>query len=286
MSMPLLSIAHAASAGVLTPAGPIAEQERNIIILSVLIMLCIVVPFLVTFFIIARKYRAGNPKAKYEPDKKHGPWSEIILWVLPAIIVVVLGILTWKATHALDPYKPIDSNVPPLTIQVIALPWKWLFIYPQQGIAAINFIEFPAGTPLHFVLTADAPMSSFWIPQLGSQIYAMSGMETQLNLMADKTGQFMGEDTEINGEGYSGMKFIADSVPQETFDGWVQSTKAGSNILNMDVYNQLAQPSENNSPAFYSSVDESLYNTIVMKFMGPTSSMEAMPGMDMPGMQM
>ncbi len=148
------------------------------------------------------------------------------LWAVPIILIASLSVLNWKSTHELDPYQPIASNAPPLTVEVVALDWKFLFIYPQQNIATVNFIEFPVNTPLNFQLTADAPMSSFWIPQLGSQIYAMPAMSTQLHLIANSTGDFRGMDTEINGAGFSGMKFAARSVSQTDFNAWVASVKS------------------------------------------------------------
>ena len=186
------------------PQGTIASQEIDLIKTSVLIMLLAVVPVFVLLFTFAWKYRAGNPNAIYDPERVHSAWRELSLWAIPAVIVATLAVLSWKSAHAVDPYKPIDSTAAPLTIQVVALEWKWLFIYPAQNIATVNFIQFPEKIPVHFELTADAPMSSFWIPQLGSQIYAMAAMETQLDLMADTTGEFAGKDTEINGAGYAG----------------------------------------------------------------------------------
>ncbi len=262
------------------PAGPVALQEGQLIRTAVLLMLLIVIPTLVAFLVIARKYRAGNPNAKYDPGQSHGFWKQLALWVLPAIIVAMLAMLGWKNADALDPSQPIASSMKPITIQVVALPWKWLFIYPAENIATVNFIQFPENVPVHFDLTADGPISSFWIPQLGSQIYAMAAMQTQLNLMASKTGEFVGKDTEINGAGYAGMHFIAKSTSQEDFDAWVRSVQASSTYapLTDDAYAALAVPSENSPPAYYSSVANGLYNEVIMKFMEPAG---AMPGMQM-----
>ncbi|HUZ92870.1 MAG TPA: COX aromatic rich motif-containing protein [Candidatus Paceibacterota bacterium] len=283
--------------GVFNPQGPVAAQERDLIVIAVLIMLSIAIPLLVTLYAFARKYRAGNKKAVYDPEHTGGAFGQLILWAVPAAAIVVIAVLNWRSTHALDPYKPIVSSVPPLTIEVVALEWKWLFFYPTQGIATVNFIQFPVDTPIHFELTADAPMSSFWIPQLGGQIYAMAAMQTQLNLMADAPGEYTGKDTEINGAGYSGMTFVANATSAADFDAWVASVRHSSSSLTMDGYNALAAPSENNPPAYYSSVEKNLYDTILMKYMiPPTSSMpEASSSMqggaasgtmpDMPGMQ-
>jgi len=263
--------------------GQIAAGERTVIITMVLLMLIVVIPMFVFLFAFAWKYRAGNKDAKYDPDKMHGPWKEIILWLIPAALAAALAVITWQSAHALDPFKPIDSPNEPITIQVVALPWKWLFIYPKQNIATVNFIQFPEKTPVHFELTADAPVSSFWIPQLGSQIYAMAAMQTQLDLIASTTGEYVGKDTEINGKGYAGMKFTAKSSSQADFDAWVAQVKAGTDVLNEAAYSVLAEQSENNPAAYYASVEGDMFANIMMKFMAPgaATSMPAMPGMQM-----
>ncbi len=261
---------------VLDPKGAIGLAERNLMVTAILLMLIVAIPVFIILFTFARKYRAGNTKAKYAPDTDHNRIAAIALWAIPAVIIFIIAILNWKSTHALDPYKPIDSTAKPLTIQVVALQWKWLFIYPEQHIATVNFIQFPEKTPLHFQLTAEAPMNSFWIPQLGGQMYAMAGMSTQLHLIANETGDFRGSAAEISGRGFAGMKFIARSTSQADFDAWVQSVKQSSTTLSLDEYNNLALPSENNPVAFYASVEDSLYNTIMMKFMAPMQPMQGM----------
>jgi cytochrome o ubiquinol oxidase subunit 2 len=284
------------------PAGPVAAAQAHLIELMVGLMLIIVVPMFILLFTFARRYRAGNKKltAKdYEPEHaSRAAWSQLVLWAIPAALIVVLGVLNWQSAHALDPQHSLDPSASavaagdgaPLVIEVVALPWKWLFIYPAQNIATVNIIKFPAGEPVHFELTADAPMSSFWIPQLGSQIYAMAAMMTQLNLLASTTGEYTGRDTEINGEGYAGMTFEADSVTPGDFAAWVaevQGSVAGAATstststpltyppLTLDIYNALAAPSENNPVAYYSSVAPGLFGGVMMKYMMP------MPGMNM-----
>jgi cytochrome o ubiquinol oxidase subunit II len=258
------------------PKGTVANAQRNLIIEEVLLMLTVAIPMFALLFFAAWKYREGNKNAKYEPEW-HGVKSQLILWAIPIALIAVLATINWQSAHALDPYKPIPSSKPPLTINVVALTWKWLFIYPEQNIATVNFVEFPEQTPVHFNLTADAPMSSFWIPQLGSQIYAMAAMVTQLNLIASTTGEFAGKDTEINGVGYAGMTFTAKSVSDADFGTWVAQVKQSSPTLTLAGYNQLVEPSTYNPPAYYSSVEDGLYNNVVMKFMMPTSSL-AIPG--------
>jgi len=258
-----------------------------LIVTAVLLMLAVAIPLLAMLYTFAWKYRAGNPKADktYDPERTRGVFRELIWWAIPAAVVAVIAVMNWQSTHALDPYKAIVSDNKPVTIQVVALEWKWLFIYPAQGIATVNFVEFPEATPVHFELTADAPMSSFWIPELGSQIYAMSTMQTQIDLMASSTGEYVGKDTEINGAGYAGMTFVAKSASQEDFDAWTASVKQSQNVLTMDAYNALMAPSQNNPQAFYSSFDKNLYGTILTRYMPPATSSDSMPA-NMEGMKM
>ncbi len=264
--------------GVFDPQGPIASQERNVIVTAVLVMLLVAIPLLVALYTIAWKYRAGNKKAQHDPERVGNVQKQLVWWGIPAAIIVVISILNWQSTHALDPSKRLVSDVKPLTIQVVALDWKWLFIYPDQNIATVNYIQFPVGMPVHFQLTADAPMNSFWIPQLGGQIYAMSGMTTQLNLEADKPGMFAGKAAEINGEGYAGMNFVAEATSENDFNTWVAAVKNESSTLDESTYTSLSLPSQNNMPALYSSVDKGLYESIVAKYMTP--NMPAMNNMN------
>jgi len=281
-------------------AGTISLAESHLIILAVSLMLVVAIPMFIVLFTFARKYRERGPEAsdatgdachtasneKYSPNFAHNWFVSAALWLIPITLIAILSVINWQSTHALDPSASIASasGASPLTIEVVALPWKFLFIYPAQRIATVNFIQFPVGTPLHFELTADAPMSSFWIPQLGSQIYAMPAMTTQLNLIATTPGDFRGLDTEINGVGFSGMKFIARASSQSDFDAWVAGVKQASTTLTLDEYNLLAAPSENNPEASYSSVDPQLFNEVIMKYMMPpseSSSTDVMPGMQM-----
>ena len=255
---------------VLNPKGIVATQERDLIIFALLLSLVVVIPVFVLTFVFAWKFREGRGE-KYEPDWNHNSLLEIAWWAIPATVIFVLAVVTWKGTHALDPYKPIEATAKPIAIQVVALQWKWLFIYPEQKIATVNFIEFPVHTPVSFELTADAPMNSFWIPQLSGQIYAMPGHATQLNLMADETGEFAGSAAEISGRGFAGMKFTAKASSIADFDAWVQSVKGFGNTLGSAEYNKLAEPSENNPVVFYASVEENLFDKIIMKFMVPAS---------------
>ena len=253
---------------VVHPKGIIAHRQLNLMITNILLMLIVIVPTFIVLFVVAWIYRMKNSKAKYDPDHSPGAFGELILWIIPSIIVAVMAVITWKATHELDPYRPLKSDVKPLTIQVVALDWKWLFIYPEQGIATVNFVQFPAQTPIHFSLAADgSPMNSFWIPQLSGQIYAMTGMITPLHLMADGPGEYSGRAAEINGQGLAGMTFLAKSTSQSDFDEWVKKVKQSPLQLTESTYNELVKPSENNPIALYSSVEKDLFNKMVMKYM-------------------
>ncbi|MBI2811734.1 MAG: ubiquinol oxidase subunit II, partial [Candidatus Melainabacteria bacterium] len=221
---------------VLEPKGMIGEKESDLIITASLLMLIVVIPVFILTWFFAWKYRESNTKAKHTPDWEHNYIAEYCWWGVPLIIIVVLAIITWKSSHELNPFKPIVNGKPPVTIQAVALQWKWLFIYPDQGIATINEIKFPEKTPINFVITADAPMNSFWIPQLGGQIYAMPGMRSKLHLIANEPGSYRGSSANISGDDFAGMVFTAVSSTQEDFDKWVQATKRSSNRLTMDTY--------------------------------------------------
>lgn len=251
-------------------------------------MLVVVLPVFIITFAFAWRYRASNTKAKYTPDWEHNKLDEFVWWVVPFVLIVFLAIMAWQSSHQLDPYRPLDTDKKPLTIEVVALNWKWLFIYPEQHIATINLIKFPENRPINFKITADAPMNSFWIPQLGGQVYAMTGMTTQLHLIADGVGTYRGGSSNFSGEGFAGMRFTAQSIPENDFDQWVANAKRSANSLNLNTYNTLAKPSENNPVTLYSSVDNTLYDKIIMKFMMPsdmkpggTVTAEDMSGMSM-----
>lgn len=253
----------------LNPQGLIALQERNLMFTATLLMLLVVIPvFILTFYIVWR-YRAGNTKATYKPDWDHDKRLEFLWWAIPFVIIFILSIITWQSTHQLDPFKPFATTKKPLVIQVVALEWRWLFIYPGQNIATVNFVQFPQNTPITFEVSADAPMNSFWIPQLAGQIYAMNGMSTQLHVIADHAGSYNGFSANISGKGFANMHFIAKSSRQSDFDRWVLRVKQTQKALTVSEYTRLSQPSENPSVLYYSSTEPDLYRTIIMKFMRP-----------------
>ncbi len=251
------------------PKGEIAQQELNLILFSLALMLTIGIPTLIILYGFAWEYRESNKKAKYDPDARHGKFFVFSLWAIPTIFMLVLASVMWPAAHKLDPKKAIAANAKPLTIQVVALRWKWLFIYPEQHIASVNYIQIPTGTPVQFELTADeAPMSSFWIPHLGGQLYAMTGHGNRLNLVAAEPGDYPGRSAEINGAGFAGMTFMAHAGSQESFDKWVQDMQQSPGELNADEYAKLLSPSENNKVASYAAVDANLYAKILAKYTG------------------
>lgn len=259
------------SVAILNPKGTIAEKQRNLIMIASLLTLIVVVPVFILTFWIAWRYRSSNNQAGYAPDWDHNRVVETIWWLVPLAIILVLAGVTWVSSHELDPYKPLTSPVKPIKVQVVALPWKWLFIYPEQHIASVNFLQFPKNTPIDFAITADAPMNSFWIPQLGGQVYAMSGMSTQLHLIASEAGDYQGSSANISGKGFAGMKFTARASSRAEFDQWVYTTWSSPAKLDATTYMDLAKPSTNNPPSYYylPTGSSDLYDTVVMKYMMP-----------------
>lgn len=253
---------------VLNPQGWVAEKQKDLILISTVLMLIIVIPVLLLIFGISLRYRSDNTKAKYSPQFTHSIKAEVVWWSIPCVIVVILGAITWKASHLLDPFKPLNiTDVKPIRIQAVALRWKWLFIYPDQKIATVNFVQFPEKTPLNFEVTADAPMNSFWIPALGGQVYAMPGMRAKVHLIADGIGSYRGSSANISGKGFSGMYFVAKSTSAEDFENWVTSVKKTSQSLDMDEYKQLIAPTEYVPPAYYVLGQDGLFDSILMKYM-------------------
>lgn len=269
---------HGTNVAVLSPKGAIATQQRDLMVVVVLLMLIVVIPVFVMAFSFAWKYRASNTASRYTPNWDHDTKLETLWWGVPLAIIAVLSAIIYVSSHNLDPYKPLSSDKKPLTVQVVALQWKWLFIYPEQKIASLNYVQFPESTPVNFVITGDAPMNSFWIPQLGGQVYAMTGMTTKLHLISNETGSYQGSSANLSGEGFADMRFIAESTSQADFDDWVQSVQNSSLVLDMETYDQLSQPSKKDPRAFYVLNKHNLYDTIVMKYMVPMTHEHAEHG--------
>lgn len=253
----------------LFPKGIIALEERNLLFIIQGIMLLVIIPVYILTFIFSWRYRAQKNQAKYDPDLVDNKVAEYIWWGLPFVMTMIVAIITWVKTHELDPYKPIDSHQKPMTIQVVALQWKWLFIYPEDKIATVNFLQIPTETPIHFEITADAPMNSFWIPHLGGQIYAMPKMKTELNLMADEAGDFRGSSANLSGEGFAGMHFITRASSEEDFQKWLKAAKETTNLLDFKTYDRLAAPSQDSPVETYQLKDEKLFDRVIQKYMHP-----------------
>lgn len=253
---------------VLNPKGEIADKQLNLLIFASLLSLIVVIPVFVMTFFIVWKYREGNKsKKKYQPNWDSNKWIELIWWGIPIILITILSVVTWKSSHELDPFKPIDAEAKPLTIQAVALEWKWLFIYPEQGVATVNYVQFPVDRPLNFQITADAPMNALWIPNLGGQMYAMNGMSTQLNLIADEAGDYRGLSSNISGRGFADMNFTARASSDAEFDEWVKAAKISPRNLDLNEYNKLSEPNDQPvEPAYYVLKDRELYNKIIDKF--------------------
>lgn len=253
------------------PKGYISKNILELIITNISFMLIIIIPTYILLFSVIWKYCIKNENAKYDPNHSYGPIGLILMWGLPSIVVLVMAIKTWDATHQLNPYKPIESENKALTIEVVALNWKWLFIYPEQGIATLNYFEIPERTPIHLKLTADhSPMNSFWIPQLCGQMYCMAGMTNQEYLMADGLGQYHGRAVEINGEGYSSMNFLVKSTSASDFESWVKQVQSSAHPLSKEVYDELVKPAVNESTILFSDVEKGFFHEIVHKYMYPT----------------
>lgn len=261
---------------ILQPEGLIAAQQRDLLFIATGLMLLIVVPVFALTFYIAWKYRAGNRKAKYSPEWDRSNILEAIWWGFPLLIIIVLAVYTFISSHQLDPYRKLESAKPPVNVQVVALQWKWLFIYPDLGIASVNELGIPEKTPINFKITSDAPMNSFWLPSLGGQVYAMSGMSSKLHLMADKTGTYNGGSANLSGEGFAGMKFKAVSLSETDFSNWVQTVKRTSAPLDKAEYKKLAKPSKSHPVMTYALAEKNLYDMIIMKYMGPHKNMKQM----------
>jgi len=254
--------------GVLDPKGQIGIDEKNLIIIATVLMLLVVIPVIVMTLYFAWKYRDTQNHEIYAPKWAHSNKIEAVVWAVPIVIVVILGVITWQSTQELDPYKPIEGKGEHLTVEVVSLNWKWLFIYPEQGIATVNELVFPANVPVEYKITSESTMNSFFIPQLGSQIYSMAGMETKLHLIANEPGTFKGFSANYSGAGFTGMKFNAIATPTKAdFNQWVEQVKTNANSLTHANYVELAKASENNPVAYYGKVDEGLFHTIVMKYM-------------------
>jgi cytochrome o ubiquinol oxidase subunit II len=246
--------------GVLDPKGPIAAAERQILFNALGIMLAIVIPTILATLGVAAWFRASNMRAHYLPDFEYSGRLELLVWAIPAMTVILVGGVAWVGAHDLDPRKPLESEAKPVRVQVVSLDWKWLFIYPEEGIATVNQLTIPVGTPVSFELTSSGVMNSFFVPQLGSQIYTMAGMATRLHLQADHPGTYRGLSAQYSGEGFSDMRFAVNAVPAEDFTRWVDAARSAGPVLDAKAYAELAKPSAALAPLTYRAVVPDLFN--------------------------
>jgi len=228
--------------GVLDPHGPVGHTERLILLDATVIMLAVVVPVIVLTLVFAWWFRAGNQRSSYRPDWEYSGKIELIVWSIPALVIVFLGGIAWIGSHELEPSQPLESSAPALEVEVVSLDWRWLFIYPHEQIATVNHLVVPTGVPVHFRLTSISVMNSFFIPQLGSQIYTMTGMTTQLNLQADQAGTYEGLSAQFSGPGFSDMRFSVVAVQSADFTRWVAEVRAHGGVLDRASFTQLARP--------------------------------------------
>jgi cytochrome o ubiquinol oxidase subunit II len=258
-----LLVASCSRAGVLDPQGPIAEAERLLLINSTGIMLVVVVPVILATLAFAWWYRSSNTRAGRSTEQSYEERIEFVVWSIPALTVILLGGVIWIGSHQLDPRAPITGKSDPLRVDVVALDWKWLFIYRDQGVAAVNQLVIPAGTPIEFRITSATVMNSFFIPQLGSQIYAMGGMTAHLNLLANSPGEYPGFSAMFSGDGFSDMRFIAKAVSAEDFNAWLDKVRGAGSMLDESGYAALAKPSKAVPPTTYRSVEPNLFERII-----------------------
>ncbi|MHC9085189.1 ubiquinol oxidase subunit II [Luteimonas sp. RIT-PG2_3] len=277
---------------VMNPSGDIANQQRDLILVSTALMLLIILPVIALTLWFAWKYRASNREATYEPEWHHSTRLEILIWSAPLAIILVLGTITWIATHKLDPYRPLDridasrplpANGKPLVVEVVALDWKWLFLYPEQGIATVNELAAPVDVPIEFRITSSSMMNSFFIPALAGQIYAMAGMQTKLHAVINKPGVYKGFSANYSGDGFSHMRFDFHGLPPAEFDAWVERVRSGD-ALGRDEYLTLEKPSEREPVRYFGKVDPELYNAILNLCVAPGKMcMHEMMHIDMAG---
>lgn len=251
---------------VLDPKGPIALAERNLLFKAIAIMMIVIIPVFLMAAFFTRHFRGTNRNARYTPNFDFYWPAEIVVWSIPAAIVIWLGVHLWANTYKLDPYTEIDPSVKPLQVQAIAQDWKWLFVYPEHDIAVVNELAMPVGTPVSITITSDTVMNSLVIPALGGQIYAMAGMQTRLNLLADETGTFWGRNVQYSGTGFANQQFQTHAQSKEDFDAWLEKAKQSGKALDAATYESLAKPSEKVPVTYYSGVEPNLFDSIIAKY--------------------
>ena len=253
--------------GVLDPRGPVGKAERVILYDATGIMLAVIIPVIVLTLLFVWWYRAHNTRARYLPEWESSGRIEVIVWSIPTLIILFLGGIAWTGSHDLDPPAPLAGSKEPLEIEVVSLDWRWLFIYPKQGIASLNHVVVPAGVPLRFRITSTTVMNSFFVPQLGSQIYAMPNMVTRLNLLADQPGTFEGLSAQFSGDGFSDMRFDLVATDAASFEAWIQSARAKGNVLDVSALERLIKPAKADGTSTFAPVSQGLFDRIVSDHM-------------------
>jgi cytochrome o ubiquinol oxidase subunit II len=271
----------------LHPAGAVAAQQGHLIVVSTILMLLVIVPVIVLTVLFAWRYRKPNSEATYAPDWDHSTQLELAIWAVPLLIIIALGAVTWINTHTLDPYRPlrprnaghpVAADTKPLTVEVVALDWKWLFIYPEQGIAVVNELAAPVDVPITFKITASSVMNSFFIPALAGQIYAMPGMQTELHAVMNRAGDYDGFSANYSGAGFSDMRFKYHALSAGDFEHWVQAVKAGGQTLDREGYLRLERPSEHDPVRRYATVADGLYDSILGRTIASANLASDNPG--------
>ena len=272
----------ACNRGILDPVGPVAAAEKTILINSTAIMLAIIIPTMIATVAIAFWFRRGNKKAEYRPDWEYSGAIEMVVWGIPILTIMLLGGITWIGSHALEPSKPLDSPKKPINVQVVSLDWKWLFIYPDQGVATVNRLVVPAGTPVNFQLTSATVWNVFWVPQMGTMIYTMPRMATKLHLQADRQGVYNGLSGHFSGDGFPGMEFKVHAVPEQQFASWAQSSRGAGNVLDGRAYAELSKPSSYVKPITYGAVAPNLFGAIIANKAPPPQQLPHNPQAESP----
>lgn len=278
---------------VMSPSGDIAAQQRDLIVVSTILMLVIIVPVLFLTLFFAWRYRQSNTAAKYDPEWHHSTGLEVVIWSAPLAIIIALGAITWISTHKLDPYRPLDridadrpvpADIKPLTVEVVALDWKWLFFYPDYGIATVNEMAAPVDVPINFKLTASSVMNAFYVPALAGMIYTMPGMQTRLHAVINKKGEYEGLSSNYSGDGFSHMRFKFHGLDQAGFDRWIARVKSNGTMLNRDAYLKLEKPSTKEPVRYFSSVEDGLFEAVLNMCVRPGQMcMRDMMHIDMTG---
>lgn len=265
LTLPLL-LAGCGSA-LMDSKGQVGQEQTRLILTVFGLMMIVVIPVIGMTFWFAVRYRRSNKNAVYHPDWSHSNAIEVAIWLIPCLIIAVLATMTWKTSHSLDPHKPLASDAETMEIQVVALDWKWLFIYPEQGIATVNEVAFPKDVPVRFRVTSGSVMNAFFIPRLGSQIYAMAGMDNDVHLISEEQGVYPGRSTNYSGSGFAGMTFDARVTSPEGFDDWVEKVRQSSNNLGFpEQYEALALPTRDVPVKYFSEVSPRLYEDIIQSF--------------------